>query len=1200
MDISINYALNDIKYKKSVIKQYSKNIKKYLNNNKLVLVGGNDFIEQTTNYNKELEGLMPAIEEYQKDTSDLLLQLENHIESKKNTKIGLTREEIEKVRNIYENMITMDADLFLENGMPFKKIEDSKEDKIKNRYIKFVSIFKIFLNNYEALLEKIKLIKSDEFNYDFIDIINNDLLQMYNNCLILKNSINNHNISKIISFLVMPKTYNNTDFKLVKPELKIVETQTERIISGDPNSIMRHIVEDTFNMELLIMNLIHIRNSNSNSKSEDNHILHSLKSIENDFKINNYVSMKIGGVYNKMNTLENNIINLTTIFDNINDGLLKNKKQVEQYSALKIRHQYYVIYLLSIFTVYNTTNNYTIYTYINKGVIEMYSHQIKEIINRMRNNYNNEKSIYTKFFAKYHYYTLINLDHFLEYILRKYVKSLPDNLKTTFVIDIVNSNDNVKFMFTLLSHFKTIIDIHGENELHPISIYARINDIKEGTKMFGVPEDDTILNKMIINSKICKQLDKEEFKRKMNDDKKNYKLDKHGNEEIEFTSVYDTKRYPDNSTIAQYMSFSIQLQKGKGIMMITYGYSGTGKTYTLFGKASMGVTGILQSTLNNIGKLEDDIILFRSYEIYGLGIAYPEYWSNNKNLYQEIYIHHINQNIKDKIQLNNISMISDYDKQLHYINDINSYHKINVKLFNSIDDYIESLDSERRNKGRIKITPNNPESSRSIIIYDFLILVKVSDTLTKYVPFVIIDLPGREEISESYVKTYLNDETVKKLIHDDKIPIDFMNAMLASIAINPFGLALLAPSIIFDTINELDHNDLNEIKNGLSEECIGLQKGDECKIKFNNLYDKTNYETDRTTNNFFKFIKLNNNSNKNKFNSQEKNIIINITSVHHRHVQGNGRLQYQCVAALVLIKKIIKLKKFHILEKIYENIIKYYFDFSNHLNIDIDNKKKYLDGKGIAYNINDNEEIIKKYKNLICFNSFKVQHEGIYINENIMGLLYYLIEIVVGTPNKIEKQPDLAIDVQLRNYRYINFNLYADKNLTNNSNGDIISSGEGKYDVRAMAQGFNKKNSDSKKEIPKNIYVEKDYIPYYDGINEIKMNNKILKQMYNNSLGYDEKIFDMELENGIELNAYSSKKIFNKNKPFMGEIIKIYQNTDIDKTRKESINSYAIGSINDIKIFYLFSNDKMDLKCEHQYNLLNITKPLINAVNKPS
>ena len=75
-----------------------------------------------------------------------------------------------------------------------------------------------------------------------------------------------------------------------------------------------------------------------------------------------------------------------------------------------------------------------------------------------------------------------------------------------------------------------------------------------------------------------------------------------------------------------------------------------------------------------------------------------------------------------------------------------------TNLINDIYDSIKHCINELRKKEkRIVATKNNPASSRSIIVYEFFNVIN-EDTI---VPFILIDLPGREEIKQTYFDEFI-------------------------------------------------------------------------------------------------------------------------------------------------------------------------------------------------------------------------------------------------------------------------------------------------------------------------------------------------------------------------------------------------------------------------------------------------------------
>jgi len=75
-----------------------------------------------------------------------------------------------------------------------------------------------------------------------------------------------------------------------------------------------------------------------------------------------------------------------------------------------------------------------------------------------------------------------------------------------------------------------------------------------------------------------------------------------------------------------------------GTYLVTYGYSGVGKSFTLFGNPTMD--GLLQATVMDIITNYDKEYIgldVRIYELYGLGLGYTETWENYEEIDQSIF-----------------------------------------------------------------------------------------------------------------------------------------------------------------------------------------------------------------------------------------------------------------------------------------------------------------------------------------------------------------------------------------------------------------------------------------------------------------------------------------------------------------------------------------------------------------------------------
>ncbi len=187
-----------------------------------------------------------------------------------------------------------------------------------------------------------------------------------------------------------------------------------------------------------------------------------------------------------------------------------------------------------------------------------------------------------------------------------------------------------------------------------------------------------------------------------------------------FENVSNLEYYNGNETDNGLHLIKTQIEKGNDIFLFNYGYSGSGKTFTMIGNETNH--GIIFLLLENLKykSLSIDV-----YELYGT-IDVPE----------EVGLDRYTNKINSEI--------------INY----GTYNTLNLNILNEI-----SL--KRKNLSHIKITPNNKESSRGHLFFkcNFILQndIKVSCTL--------IDSAG---IEDPFIIS-------KNILGIDKTAIKFMN-----------------------------------------------------------------------------------------------------------------------------------------------------------------------------------------------------------------------------------------------------------------------------------------------------------------------------------------------------------------------------------------------------------------------------------------
>jgi len=166
-----------------------------------------------------------------------------------------------------------------------------------------------------------------------------------------------------------------------------------------------------------------------------------------------------------------------------------------------------------------------------------------------------------------------------------------------------------------------------------------------------------------------------------------------------------------------------ELAVGKSLCLFGYGLSGSGKTYTMLGK-----NGILENIIDIYGTIELEYVFeqyVKDFEVDNIGEEYNKLTSISGNI------------IDLKGNLKEILTIKEEVKEIEKNKYLNK---------DNINSFLQLITKHRKEKHRIKKTPNNNESSRSTLCLVF----KIKD-----IHLVIVDCAGRElpeEIKNSLIQ----------------------------------------------------------------------------------------------------------------------------------------------------------------------------------------------------------------------------------------------------------------------------------------------------------------------------------------------------------------------------------------------------------------------------------------------------------------
>ncbi len=211
----------------------------------------------------------------------------------------------------------------------------------------------------------------------------------------------------------------------------------------------------------------------------------------------------------------------------------------------------------------------------------------------------------------------------------------------------------------------------------------------------------------------------------------------------------DQKKYGRFNTVLQTKESDIynidydaaQIKDGKHIVYAGYGYSGSGKTYTLL-DSDNGVLKRLTDKLGYDGSFRN--LSFQFLEIYNE--LDEKYRLVKGGLYRNYFLSEIDSkvisdNLFEGVQPKSIEF--DNAKSLNdFITRLNEEYRTNWENYDEFNDGVR--------RPRVRITPNNPKSSRAHLI------INVIDANDEPL-FTILDMGGSEDV-----------EAIKKLYYESK------------------------------------------------------------------------------------------------------------------------------------------------------------------------------------------------------------------------------------------------------------------------------------------------------------------------------------------------------------------------------------------------------------------------------------------------
>ncbi len=1205
LKINRDYIESNINYKKNLKRKIYKKINYQTGGAPLNL----DKIQSLTESLKKLKDTSTLVDK-KKELNTQIDKINNYIEKNLDSKIDFQDIELEKIIN-NANMLVIteeDAQKMNEKNLKIQISVDKELKQFQDKNLDSIKSIKEILDKSLSLYSSIK-------SYNFT----RDEQQFKSKLLEIKKELDeetkkNETFYKQIDELDNFNSFDNFDKSSLDSEIKVEFTNPIYYYTNFYNKVNKEEFKLKFEIENEIPKDIEYLFTNDEKKSSDDEIKLSDKDIINFnkykdkfniFEIKKYlnsifpnlllqesdiledridnklldsdniiyrdetgvkedeeIKLELSELFKLPKQVGGNLINeLTCIIKQTNTEILKLEEfkknlvtKVNKYNFEMNKLAYHNIFMIGVFNKLFKEGTFVSINYINSGLILFYKNIVDKILEEI--NKNSDKNLLL-YFKKYHF---LNLE-----IIKKILDASLGKLKGKNKSDIINiraSGQNVRYAFLILNFLNTNLDNYFLESNTNVTIYARINDWGEiSKKLFTIDENNfKILN---VNEEICGSIEahKPLSKRDQSILNKTYN----------FTYVFGDDF--DNSVISTYMGLDTLLSQKKSLAMITYGYSGTGKTFTLFGNEQK--SGMLQNIISRIKGLTQ--VYIRIFEIYGRGFQYPFYW-NEETKYQTIYDYKIGTDIAtNKLKLNqgDFDIYGDKDFKSFMEKEFTKYVKIdgnNInKVLESLKDLVKDIDNVRKYNNRIRETPNNIESSRSIIVYDFTFII--DDKIDNPVYFLIMDLPGRENIEKTYIDNYVKvaEKIITNVFIQTKLRSEiryfteikyyplYIKMLLFATSMQPLLIPIIDPIGFLEAINTIDQI--------VNKDIITKVK----QLHFNNANKPdTNPPRKYITDDIFDI------SDSNPIKITLKKRYDTSGSPHYMQLmtRKEGTVNENFIIAnwgIFYMNIIITLNNFEILETIIKHIIKkrfndYIEEYSKSGIINYQELLKICKNNYHDY-IQKNEPLnfskITFIKNKVLYDYFMTPYEGLYINENIVGIIKYCEKINSKKSSVNSQDPNLNFDLQKTICRGLLLN---PKEKSSNLDKLHLEYDETDKIYKITTGAYNLTLSEREKYNIHPLLISEN--------NVYNFNFDNIKIMYNQLKGY-----------------YDPSCIYNDGENHDGKIKEILI---------ANILTPYIGTdkprIKDFKIFYLFSNTSLEIKCYAQANLLELTKDFISTI----
>ena len=291
-------------------------------------------------------------------------------------------------------------------------------------------------------------------------------------------------------------------------------------------------------------------------------------------------------------------------------------------------------------------------------------------------------------------------------------------------------------------------------------------------------------------------------------------------------------------------------------------------------------------------------------------------------------------------------------------------------------------------------------------------------------------------------------------------------------------------------------------------------------------------------------------------------------------IDNDSNLQYRALFGVHFMNRLILMNKFDVIKDLYKYIANE--TINKYIKTTIENKTQQQIQE--LYNkllrINFKGDLLKGIQNInkknlteiILYDYYLTPLEGIYINENIIGLIKFLAEKLLASSADPTKFIEEKIKQQPKNLNFQTQQIKARLSLISENIEDETKKIMDRYPIS------NYRRQDKEFTFTNQSTISNETI--------IVSGNRFLNSV-NNKFNLITSSLEKEYNNMKD--NYKSDAIFSFDQPLIQNILTPY-----------------LQKVDDYKIFYLFGNyggEIKNLKCEHQYKLLENTKNFIDIVS---